>query len=230
MKSQKNKNNDKTTAKAGAVMAFFKKNVYIILMIVCILAIATMITVAAVLNSDGGKVDDPIINIPDKPDETKPPVEKPDDGEPTVKPWAFELSLPIANSQLGGHDFTYDKCEVVEFVNINVLRTHNGVDILAKEGADVLCALGGKVVSIATDSIEMTTVTLQHEQGYTTVYKLLENVDLKVGDVVSTGQKMGIVSSSKGHFEGDIESHLHFEALKDGVYINPVTYFLEGDK
>ena len=35
------------------VAQFFKKNIYVILMILCILAIVTMITVAVVLNNSG---------------------------------------------------------------------------------------------------------------------------------------------------------------------------------
>ena len=64
------------------VAQFFKKNIYVILMIVCILAIATMITLAVVLNNnnDANTVLKPIVSGDDPVDE--PPVNNPDDNKP----------------------------------------------------------------------------------------------------------------------------------------------------
>ena len=66
------------------VAQFFKKNIYVILMIICILAIATMITLAVVLNNnnDGDTVMKPIVSGDDNSGDVKPPVTDPDDNKP----------------------------------------------------------------------------------------------------------------------------------------------------
>ncbi|MDE6362095.1 MAG: hypothetical protein K2L53_03880, partial [Clostridia bacterium] len=66
------------------VAQFFKKNIYVILMIICILAIATMITLAVVLNNnnDSDTVLKPIVSGDDNPDDDKPPVVDPDENKP----------------------------------------------------------------------------------------------------------------------------------------------------
>ncbi|HIU80874.1 MAG TPA: hypothetical protein IAB11_00075, partial [Candidatus Ornithoclostridium faecavium] len=44
------------------VLAFFKRNIYFVLIIVCVLAIGTMITIAAVNGSKDNTNDDPTVN------------------------------------------------------------------------------------------------------------------------------------------------------------------------
>ena len=82
---------------AANVAVFFRKNIYIILMILCILAIAAMIVVAAVLGSQPDDMPDtPTIQVPDDDDDT-PIVTPPDDDDtPTVDPepeWTFAPEL-----------------------------------------------------------------------------------------------------------------------------------------
>ncbi|MDE5616179.1 MAG: hypothetical protein K2I78_00140, partial [Clostridia bacterium] len=84
-------------SQAGVRVAqFFKKNIYVILMIVCILAIATMITVAVVVNNrgegeevlkpiqsgDDKQPDDPVITPPDVNEPDDPVITPPDDNKP----------------------------------------------------------------------------------------------------------------------------------------------------
>lgn len=227
MKKEREKS---TTSKGKAVALFFKKNVYIILMIVCILAIASMITVAAVMNSNK-KADAPIANLPGN----EKPVEKPEDpnkpvgggDKPVIKPFEFLLTAPVASNKYG-HMFIQD--DMVYYSNIKTLGTHNGIDMVAAAGTKVGAGLEGTVVNVTTDDIYMTTVTIEHKEGYTTVYRLLENVTVKIGDKVATGGKIGVVSGNVDSFEGDSETHLHLEVMKNGNFLNPQDYMLEGDK
>ena len=52
---------------------------------------------------------------------------------------------------------------------------------------------------------------------------LSENFNVKEGDVVAQGQSIGTVGNS-AVFETADGSHLHFEILKDGEYVNPDIY------
>lgn len=228
MKKEREKS---TTSKGSAVTLFFKKNMYIILMIVCILAIATMITVAAVMNNKKD-IEKPIANVPkdekpvDKPDDPNKPVDKPDPEVPVVKPFEFLLRAPLASVTYGN---VYSDSVMVGY-NDGSYHTHNGLDIMAAAGSTVVNGLEGKVVSIENDTFEMTVVTIEHKEGYKTVYKLLEGVTLKVGDNIATGATLGVVSGNINHFEGNSAAHLHLEVLKNGVFLNPQTYMMEGNK
>ena len=229
-------------SQAGVRVAqFFKKNIYVILMIVCILAIATMITVAVVVNNrgEGNEVlkpiepnepitpDDPVITPPDtnKPDDpvvTPPDVTEPD--KPVIK--EFILADPLDSYTLG--QAFYDT-ELVFDPTQKHFATHEGVDFMAAAGSDVKCMFDGQVKSITTDVNKGTVVTISHQDGFETVYNLLDEVTLKEGDTVTQGQVIGKVSDS-ALMEVASGDHIHLELTKDGKRVNPLDYMLKGDK
>lgn len=101
-------------------------------------------------------------------------------------------------------------------------RTHNGIDIAASEGCEVICAANGEVKSIRS-TIYGQEITVSHSDGYETVYSQLTPVDtLNEGSNVRCGDVIGTVTASKG--EPVKEAHLHFEVKCDGKYINPADY------
>ena len=72
--------------------------------------------------------------------------------------------------------------------------------------------------------MEGTVITISHTDTLKTIYKCLsdENVQVKVGDTVKKGAKIGEVGQSlKEKADG---AHLHFETMENGKYINPLTY------
>lgn len=219
------KNTNKSSG-PNKVAMFFKKNIYFILMIVCIVAIGTMITVAAVMNAnneDQTVVEKPI-PTPDKPD-PKPdekPDEKPD--KPVVE--EFILTAPIANYTLG---LGFSKTELVFLPTNKHWATHEGVDFNAKAGTNVLSVFGGVVKQVTTDQLYATSVVIEHNGGYTSTYRLLDNVSLKVGDKLSKGDVIGVVSSN-GAYECASESHIHYELSKNGEMVNPMDFLPEGNK
>lgn len=232
-------------AQAGVKAAqFFKKNIYVILMILCILAIVTMITVAVVLNNSGDQPaikplpsgDDvhsgeelPPDNKPDEKPDVKPdpkPDEKPDPkpDEPVKKD--FIMSNPL-------DEFTLGKAYSEEHVFDSTLgqwATHEGLDFNAAAGSEVKCVFEGKVTEvIEDDGYHGAAVTIEHQDGFTTVYKLLDGVKLTVGDSVNQGDVIGVISSTAMDEMADGE-HMHLELYKDGVALNPLDYMIEGDK
>ena len=73
-------------------------------------------------------------------------------------------------------------------------RTHSGVDIAAPEGTPVCAAAEGTVYNVFEDETMGMTVVIRHEGGYTTCYaSLAAQVDVKAGDTVTLGQKIGTV-------------------------------------
>lgn len=104
-------------------------------------------------------------------------------------------------------------------------RTHNGLDISADLGSEVLAAADGVVESISNDPVTGTTLTLTHSGGLSTVYGNLDPDTLSVaeGDSVTVGQALACVGSSAGEQSGE-GAFLHFAVTLDGETVNPQDY------
>jgi murein DD-endopeptidase MepM/ murein hydrolase activator NlpD len=118
---------------------------------------------------------------------------------------------------------------IKEFANENLVYsqtlkewvTHNGIDIEAEKTTIVKSAEDGTVKSIKNDPRYGTTVVIEHTNGYVTVYSNLLTAEfVKEDETVEKGQTIGTVGNT-AVFEIADESHLHFEILKDNVYLNP---------
>ncbi len=210
------------------VLAFFKRNIYFVLIIVCVLAIGTMITIAAVNGSNDGP-SDPTIN--DNVDDDNNDVDDDDknqdddeDDEDEVKTFAIGAVLDDYTVDIGFSD-----SELVFNPTMQHWATHEGIDLLAPEGSSVYCAFDGTVKSVDEDTFYGTTVVISHDGGYETTYRLLDEVSVKTGETVKQGDKIGVVS---GEALAEIAqgAHLHLELTKDGVRVNPADFMQEGDK
>lgn len=104
-------------------------------------------------------------------------------------------------------------------------RTHNGLDISAALGTEVLAAADGVVESISNDPVTGTTLTLTHSGGLSSVYGNLDPDTLSVaeGDSVTVGQALACVGSSAGESNGE-SAFLHFAVTLDGETVNPQDY------
>ena len=219
----------KTNQEGGnKVLAFFKRNIYFVLIIVCVLAIGTMITIAAVNGSNDGP-SDPTIN--DNVDDDNNDVDDDDknqdddeDDEDEVKTFAIGAVLDDYTVDIGFSD-----SELVFNPTMQHWATHEGIDLLAPEGSSVYCAFDGTVKSVDEDTFYGTTVVISHDGGYETTYRLLDEVSVKTGETVKQGDKIGVVS---GEALAEIAqgAHLHLELTKDGVRVNPADFMQEGDK
>ena len=102
--------------------------------------------------------------------------------------------------------------------------THTGIDIKADRTTIVKAVADGTVKSIKNDPRYGLTVTIEHADGYTSVYSSLLTAEfVKEGEKVTQGQTIGTVGNS-AVFEVAEDNHLHFELLKDGSNINPEMY------
>lgn len=97
---------------------------------------------------------------------------------------------------------------------------HKGIDLAAVTGTPVLAADGGKVIFAGTKSAEGKYIKIDHGDGIITQYMHLSKIEVKEGDKVSKGQKIGEVGST-GNSTGP---HLHFGVMKNGVNENPRKY------
>lgn len=140
--------------------------------------------------------------------------EKKETEEPKKDP---EFELPVEGEIM--KEFAKDKLVYSETLKEWVV--HTGIDIKAEKTTVVKAAEAGKVIAIKNDPRYGITVIIEHANGYETRYaNLLTAEFISVGEEVTKGQTIGTVGNT-ATFEVLDESHLHFEMLKDGEYIDP---------
>ncbi|MFI5967284.1 M23 family metallopeptidase [Streptomyces asoensis] len=109
--------------------------------------------------------------------------------------------------------------------------THSGQDFAVPSGTKVMAAHGGTVVKAGGNGAGDgpaygNAIVIKHANGVYSQYAHLSHINVKVGQIVKTGQKIAL-SGNTGNSSGP---HLHFEIRTTANYgsaINPVT-FLRG--
>jgi murein DD-endopeptidase MepM/ murein hydrolase activator NlpD len=103
---------------------------------------------------------------------------------------------------------------------LGVVRMHTGIDLSTEEGAPVVSTQEGIVVKAELVEDWGNIIIVQHDGGYSTSYSHLKSMNVKEGDKVQKGEKIGLV----GHTGLSTKDHLHFELLKNGKAIDPIEY------
>jgi murein DD-endopeptidase MepM/ murein hydrolase activator NlpD len=96
-------------------------------------------------------------------------------------------------------------------------RFHRGVDLPAPTGTPVLALADGQVQQVERGRGYGLQVVVEHANGWTTRYAHLSAADVRPGDRVIRGHRLGRVGSS-GRSTGP---HLHFEAARGGRPADP---------
>jgi len=95
---------------------------------------------------------------------------------------------------------------------------HSGLDLAAHTGQEVDAPAAGRVALAENLYFSGGTIILDHGAGLFTSYFHLSRIDVKVGDVVAAGDRIGAVGAT-GRATGP---HLHWSAKVDGARINPL--------
>ena len=103
-------------------------------------------------------------------------------------------------------------------------RMHKGVDLAASYGAPIAAAAPGKVIAAGWAGGYGREVVIAHGGGVQTRYGHMSRLAAAVGQTVSQGQVIGYVGSS-GLSTGP---HVHYEVLKNGRPVNPMSVRLTG--
>lgn len=99
----------------------------------------------------------------------------------------------------------------------------SGVAYSKGETFDVVTILDGTVKEVKQDKTLGNVITIEHENGITSVYQSIDEISIKEGDLVTTGQV--IAKSSTSNISTDLENHLYFELIIDGACVNPESYY-----
>lgn len=102
---------------------------------------------------------------------------------------------------------------------------HSGMDVAAANGTPVLAPAGG-IVTFAAPDLYLTggTVLLDHGHGVSSNFLHLSRIDVKVGDRVTQGQRIGAVGAT-GRATGP---HLHWGMNWFDVRIDPLLVLERG--
>jgi murein DD-endopeptidase MepM/ murein hydrolase activator NlpD len=97
---------------------------------------------------------------------------------------------------------------------------HNGMDFSAETGTPVYATANGSVREAFHDKNYGNRIIIDHSNGFSTSYSQLQKFGVKKSQSVKQGEIIGYVGSS-GLSTG---SHLHYEIMKDGKYVDPKDY------
>ena len=157
------------------------------------------------------------------------PTAAPDSGDaptqPQKSPGKLKTASPVEGETIAGF--------AMDCLSYNATtrdwRTHNGVDIAAEAGTEVLAAADGTVYTTYEDDSMGHTVVIRHEGGYTTVYSSLD-ADLKVtaGDEVALGDVIGTVGNS-AMLENALGDHVHFCVTCNDAPVDPGEFLAQGE-
>ena len=216
----------KMSAAARKVGEFLKRNVFLILIVLCLACVATIIALAVTgdFNPDPGAA---VVNPDPAPGgETQPPA---DDDDDVIMPEPTEPELSFALPVNGMISKEYSDSVLAWNSTLGQYQVHLGVDFTGDD-LSVFAAERGTVTETGTDILEGNYVIVDHGDGYVSrYYSLADELEVAKGDIVEKGQLIGTMSASRGSESLD-GNHLHFEMSKDGVDIDPLSVIVLEEK
>jgi murein DD-endopeptidase MepM/ murein hydrolase activator NlpD len=106
-----------------------------------------------------------------------------------------------------------------------VRKMHTGMDFTAPRGTPIQATGDGVVKEVENKrSGYGTHVVIDHGYGFQTLYGHMSKVDVKVGQKVKKGQKIGAVGSTGT----STAPHCHYEVILKGKKVNPIHYCMDG--
>jgi murein DD-endopeptidase MepM/ murein hydrolase activator NlpD len=127
-----------------------------------------------------------------------------------IRPEGRPVMEGYISSYFGGRTDPFDGHEAL----------HKGVDFAGSAGEQVMAVASGVVVRAEPASGYGNLVEINHGNGYVTRYGHNQRLLVAVGDMVVRGQPVALMGST-GRSTGP---HVHFEVLRNGQQINPLSF------
>lgn len=102
------------------------------------------------------------------------------------------------------------------------LVSHQGIDYAIPEESRIFVTADGRVSDVSTSSSgKGLTITVDHLNGYKTMYGNLNKATVRQGQSV----KRGDIIAHSGNSGMSFMPHLHYEIIKNGMRVDPINYF-----
>lgn len=105
----------------------------------------------------------------------------------------------------------------------NTYIQSSGVSYSNGKAFDVVSILEGTVKEVKEDETLGNSIAIEHENGIVSVYQSVTNITVKEGDKINAG--FVIATSSTSNISTELENHLYFELIINGVCVNPENYY-----
>jgi murein DD-endopeptidase MepM/ murein hydrolase activator NlpD len=109
------------------------------------------------------------------------------------------------------------------FFNDQPRNPHSGLDIAGGQGGAINTPSPGKVVAVGEYFFNGNTVIIDHGYGLTTMYCHMSKIDVKIGDQLSTGDRIGAIGKT-GRVTGP---HLHWSVSLNNTRVDPLLFVKE---
>lgn len=103
------------------------------------------------------------------------------------------------------------------FFNNQPRKPHSGIDIAAPRGTPIVAPANGKVILTGDFFFNGNSVFLDHGQGLITMYCHMDTIDVKEGEIINRGEKLGTIGMT-GRVTGP---HLHWSVSMNNARIDP---------
>jgi murein DD-endopeptidase MepM/ murein hydrolase activator NlpD len=124
--------------------------------------------------------------------------------------WSGDFVTPVQAKPTDSFGMTH-------IFNEELSSTHRGEDFPVNEGAPVVVSNSGTVVLAKELFYEGNCVIVDHGQRFFTIYMHLSKIDVKAGDKLGKGERLGL-SGQTGRVSGP---HLHMGVRWNGAYLDP---------
>lgn len=124
--------------------------------------------------------------------------------------WSGDFVAPVQAKPTDSFGMTH-------IFNEELSSTHRGTDFPVNEGAPVVASNSGTVVLARELFYEGNCVVVDHGQRLFTVYMHLSKIEVKVGNKVGKGERLGL-SGQTGRVTGP---HVHMGVRWNGAYLDP---------
>jgi stage II sporulation protein Q len=236
-------NNNESNDSQNNVKGIFKTRGFYIVLAICIIAVASIL-IATLQSAPGetpndqeqAQAEESVQNIEaqedqslaeaQRPTATQSPMESASAATPNpteVPKNKQKAEIVIAKPVSGDIAAVFCVDNLVYNKTLNIWQTHNGIDIVPKDNAEVKAALAGEVSEVVEDPSYGNMIVIKHSNNLVTKYAGLAEVSVKAGDKVQKGDVIGTCGTPP--FEAHMGTHIHFEVWEGDRPIDPAEVF-----
>ena len=139
--------------------------------------------------------------------------------EKLIKPYVGE-EVTILNNYYDYSDPTKQNGSIIYYENTYFQNT--GINYISDKKFDVVSVLEGEVIDIKQNDLLGTEITIKHSNNLVSIYSSINNVKVKKGSQVMSGE---VIAESGTSSLLNENNNLHFELYLNGEVVNPENYY-----